>query len=275
MDLFDLAVKNAPSLKERFEELIKLGRPDQPKALKEFALTIASSGRICVNMKQMTLIEFLTFGKYMNIYEWAANRAHLSGRQVTEVIQAKLGRYYEKRLAFDGFFDNSSGFHCGALSVGGLGATWYGDHCAVFNDSVSAGRRDVAYLRSDSVDTYLTEDLDLDKAAIAHDVAPHTHRQFLAAIKHSEQVLAHPTQKWPQLLCNDTEFVEVIFAGDAEASDLEKIRMARSDYEAYFDYGFEDLRGALSDADRYRVSGFVMMLRLLEDRKIPLELVDD
>ncbi len=132
----------------------------------------------------------------------------------------------------------------------------------------------MAYLRSDSLDTYVTESLTLDEAAIAQDVAPHTHRQFLAAIKHSGQIVAHPMQKWPQLLCNDVDFVEVIFAGEAEASELEKIRMARSDYEVYFDYAFDDLRGSLPDADRYRVSGFVMMLRLLDDRKIPLELVD-
>lgn len=275
MDLFELARKNAPSLKERFDELMKLGLPEQPEALADFATSVADTGRICINMKQMTLIEFLTFGKYMNIYEWAANRAYLSGRPVEEVIQAKLGPYYEKRLAFDGFFDNSSRFHCGALSVGGLGATWYGDHCAVFNDSVSASLPEVVYLRSDSVDTYLTQSLALDEAAIAHDAAPHTHRQFLAAIKHSERILTYSTENWPLLLCNDTDFVEVIFAGDADASDLDKIRMARSDYEVYFDYGFDDLRGSLSDADRYRVSGFIMMLRLLDDRKIPLELVDD
>ncbi len=115
MDLFELALKNAPSLKERFDELMKLGQPQQPKALTDFALSIATTGRICINMKQMALLEFLTFGKYMNIYEWAANRAHLSGKQVNEVIQAKLGSYYEKRLAFDACFENSSEFHCGMV----------------------------------------------------------------------------------------------------------------------------------------------------------------
>lgn len=275
MDLFAVAADNAGSLERQFDSLKSNLTPTKANSLTRFAERVKQDGRISINMRQMVLISFLTFGKHQNIYEWAQSRAEKSTKSVEEILREKLEEFYERRVAFDRHFEQRERFRYGALNIGGMGTTDFGEFCSVLADHVSSGRREVAYLRSDSLKTYLLPGPTVDEAAIRRDVAPHTHRQHLAAVKHASEIPVLSEDQWLSLLCSNVDFVEAIFAGDITLGDLEAVRMAKSDHNLFFHYAFEEFREKLGDADRFRVDGFVMILQHLEQRGIPLEVVDN
>jgi hypothetical protein len=274
-DLFEAALLNRPSLEERLAGLLSSITATDSARLRKFAEVTAEAGRVSINMPQGTLINFLVSGRHQNLYEWAAERAKCSSKPPDEITREKLGAYYERRMAFDGFFRHGTSFRYGTLNIGGLGCRVpYGEFCLVFKDCLSKNREESAYLRSDTLNTYLLPGCVIDEAAIRTDAAPHSHRHLLAAIKCGLDASKRSEDEWPALLCSERDFIEAIFTGEAAVGDLEAVRMAKADHELYFDYAFEDFRAKLSASDRLLIETFVAILILLERHGVPLELVD-
>ena len=275
MDLFALAVANGPKLEQQFAGLrSKLPTPEV-EVLARFASYTESEGRVSINLRQTVLIEFLTFGRHLNIHGWAKERARLSGRSAEVLLRERLGAFYERRVAFDNSFDRGHEFHYGTLSTGGLGAKQYGEYSTVFADGGLVERCQVAYLRCDSLQTYVTPELQVDLLTLGGDVASQENRHLLAALKMGRRVCTCPEERWHSMLCSGADYVEAIFVGDATPADLERVRMSRIDYEGFWHFAFESVRNKLSDAERSLVEGFVLLLSLLRQKNIPLEAVDD
>ena len=106
------------------------------------------------------------------------------------------------------------------MNIGGIGAASYGQYCTVLADRLFTGCPDVAYLRSDSLNTYLRPGPLVDEVAPGCDAAPHTHRHMLAAVKHGTQPCEMNENQWPALLCGRSDYIEAVFIGDATPSDL-------------------------------------------------------
>ncbi len=210
--------------------------------------------------------------KHQNIYEWAEGRAARSTKTAQEIIRERLGTYYERRMAFDGFFARGTELRYGALNVGGAGASRYGSYCSVVKD-IGAPRFQLAYLRADSLSTYMLHGPTVDSAAVERDAAPHEARHHLAAVKHVADVVSRPDAAWPAILCNNDDYVEAIFVGELAADDIECVRMTKADHEALYDLAFEDFRTKLGKADHLEIDTFVVILDELTKRGIRLEVV--
>jgi hypothetical protein len=274
MDLFAVATGNAASLDLRIEALNSTAAAARRATLDRFARRVADEGRISLNMRLSTLLAFLiTAGRHENMYEWVAARARRSTLTEDEILHARLGAFYERRRAFDDHFTNGKSFRYGALNMGGSGATNYGDCCAVVGAPPVAW--ELAFLRSDSLLTYLKPGLSVDEDLLAADAAPHSHRHQLALLKHEADVESLPDARWPDMLCCNDDYVEAIFVGELLPSALACVRMPRISYDLYFDLAFEDFRTRLDDANRTVVENFVMVLDALKARLIPLEVCDD
>ena len=50
--------------------------------------------------------------------------------------------------------------------------------------------------------------------------------------------------------------------------------MSRLDHEVYFEYAFEEFRERLSEPERCLIGDFVTALKLLDQRAIPLKVVN-
>ncbi|MBM4036363.1 MAG: hypothetical protein FJ291_31900 [Planctomycetes bacterium] len=272
-DLFDLALANQAALEARYDGLCSQKSEAELEQLARFAGRVEQDSRVSLNMRQTPLLSFLTLGQHHNIYEWARTRVPHSTGTLEEILRGRLGPYFEARMAFDHWFVDGESFRYGALNIGGAGAARYGDFCAVVCERFFEGRRESAYLGSDSLATYLLPGFTIDEARLREDVAPHCSRHLLAAVKLHSQVCTTPEAGWPRLLCSDTDFVEAVFAGPLTPTDLESVRMLEADYELYAEFAFEDLRYGLSICDRMLTEGFVLVLQLLEARGIPLEVV--
>jgi hypothetical protein len=274
MDLFQLAADNRLHLEERFTAMKATLAPAEADRLGRFATMVDEFGRISINMRQTTLLSFLTFGSHQHMYEWARSRAAHSSMPADAIMKERMKGFYEHRVFFDTQFDGANTFQYGALNIGGLGATAYGDFCLVLDDHVSSDRPRIAYLRSDSLKAYVGPGPILDQDSLNRDIAPHSHRQMLAALKHSSEILAFPQVRWPSILCNASQYVEAIITGGVTRVDIEAVRMDKLDYDLFFEFAFQDFRSKLADADRFRIDMFVLILQLLEDHHVPLELIN-
>ena len=275
MDLFEAAADNAPALEKGFGRLKLALKPGEANHLQEFVDCVQHDGRLAINMRQSTLTSFLVLGRYMNMHEWARDRARNSSKCADEILREKLGRFYESRVAFDRHFEQGERFQYGTLNIGGIGAWPYGDYCVICSDGLVAGLRGIAYLQGDSLKTYVLPGPIVDEASIRHDVAPHSHRHLLAGLKLAPQVCHSPQDTWATLLCSGDDTVEGIFVASVAPRDVESVRIRRSDYDLYFEYAFEEFRQKLDEADRCLIGGFVMILRILKNNGIPLEVVPD
>jgi hypothetical protein len=270
-DLFDAAQSNAGLLHEQFKALCDSRSSDKPR-LQAFAEHVENEGRIAINMRMSVLGSFLSVGRHVNVYEWAAFHVTYSSRSREEFLREKLDKFYEQRIAFDVCLGGER-LRYGALNSGGIGASNYGEFCVVFQDSFVAKAGDLAYLRADSLKTYLLPGVVVDENGLSRDVAPHSHRQYLAALKHASEACALPADRWPALLCSSHEYMEVLFVESPSPADVEVIRLSHLDHEGYFYFAFEEARGKLSEVERHLVDDFKLILQLLRKHALTLEVV--
>jgi hypothetical protein len=274
MNLFSTANRNGAAIERRFHNELSLLTPEEADDLERFVDIVKQQGRVAINMRQMVLLNFLTFEKHHNIYEWAQLVASYSSMTVDDILREKLKAYYERRVAFDSFFHRGNEFHYGTLSLAGMGLTYYGNFCSAFRDETFSTSVEIAYLRDDSLKTYVNAPDIVDSAAIERDATPHTHKHYLAGIKHAGGSYHIPETQWPSMLCSNTDFIEAVFVRSLTPDDLQEVRMLKSDYDLFFHYAFEEFREKLSEADRALVDGFVMILKHLRDRGVHLEVIE-
>ena len=275
MNLFAIALANAGTLAQALEELLASVSADEAIRLSKFSERIQRDGRISINMRQSVLISFLVFSEHQNIYEWADEKARESGVLRDTILREKLGRYYWRRTTFDSAFEEGERFRYGTLNIGSSGALSYGEFCVVLHHGVSARGSEVAYLRSDSLKTYIKRGPALDEEGVRRDAAPHSHRHCLAAVKHANELGSYSEDTWPLLVCSASEFIEAVFGGSFTAREVEVVRMPRREHDFRFHYAFEDFRGRLSKADKILCADFATARRLIRNQGISLEVVSD
>ena len=275
MDLFAIAAENVPTLEDQFESLISSLAKADAEALNRFFKCLEQEGRVTINMPQTVLLSFLTFGKHQNIHEWAQLRTGKSSKSKEEILREKLGEFYEKRSTFDTAFEEGEEFRYGALNIGGLGVTHFGEFCVVLKENIFTADVKIAYLKSDSLKSYMLPGPVVDEDGIRRNAAPRSHKQHLASLKNANEITTALEDKWSSLLCSEDEYVEAIFVGDVPSTSSETIRMAKVDYDDLFQSAYEDFSRELEDSERFRIDAFVMILRHLDANGIALETVDN
>ena len=272
MNLFAIAASNAASLERTLDKIRAVLASDETDRLERFLNWIHNDGRVAINMRQTTLLILITTNNYQNIYEWAVSQSHISGRPVDDILQQRLGSFYLKRINFDNSFDSGQEFRYGALITAGAGATNYGNYCIILKES-TVSAFELAFLKADSLKTYMLTEVDVDVDSIKEDAAPYSHKHVLAGIKHYHSLAATPEASWASLLCSGADYIEALFTGTLTVDDLQEVRMLKSDYERYYHLAFEDFRGKLDEAYRNLVDGFASIVKLLNHHGINVEVV--
>ncbi len=243
--------------------------------LEKFVEHIRQSGRITINMPQSILLDIITNKKHKNIYEWAESQAEISAHSSEYFLKKRLGVYYEKRLSFDSLFLESKKFRYGALNIEGMGSSAYGSFCIVLKPFSPKRASKSAYLQSDSLNTYLQSNNDVDIDLLKQELAPHTHRHILAGTKLADRIFTELETKWPFLLCSKSDYIEVIFTGNVTPRNLESVRIGQTEYDLLLDFAINGFQQNMSLEERYLVQGFLTILQYLKAHNIPLEIVQD
>jgi hypothetical protein len=273
MDLFQIASENTASLAQRFEDA-KVGRtPEHAACLTGFADRVTESGTASINMRPWVLGSLLSGRPHQNIYEWAAEQASLSGRPRADILRERLRSWYDRRVAFDAAFDDGERFRYGALYLGGLGASSYGQFCTVLREEFLKQQPRLAHLANDSLSTYVSSANVVDEEAIRRDSAPHSHRGLLAALKHADALPGKGESDWAALLCNDSDYVEAIFVGDLTAELIERVRVSKMEYNRLWNLAFSDFGAERKEEERALAHDFESIVRLLGERDMELEQV--
>jgi hypothetical protein len=277
LDLFAAAAANAEPLEASFVAVRAAVPADRAAGLLDFSAFVQGHGRISINIRLSALNDFLAVEVHQNVYEWAAwMAARSSTRSADAFLRAKLSSHYPARMAFDGAIANGRQLRYGTLNAGSVGPGRYGEFCIVLRQSFPTDPAQAAYLPGDSLDTYLGPDLVVDLERLARDAAPHSHRHLLATLKHAEELPRHGSDRWAAMLSSDETYVEAVFAPKPTPADVGTLRMKQSDRDRYFDFLFEAL--AFGKADDWLLllaQGFRTTLRLLERKRIYLEVIDD
>jgi len=239
---------------------------------------VGRDGRVAINMRLSVLAGFLEQGRHLNVYEWATAEAARTGAKREGVLRAKLGRFYERLMAFEAGFERGEEFRYGALNMEGCGVCHYGEFCTVYRSDFPAAS-EVAYLRGDSLRKYVSADAKVDDVAVRRDAAPHGRRQCLATMKHSADVVSTEQSRWPDLLCSNSDhapdFVEAVFVGEATCAGLQAARVPQGEHDRYFADLFEESRGALSAARGSLLDTFIRVKEHLDALGVPLEVIAD
>jgi hypothetical protein len=234
VDLFQAASDNAAALERRYRAERSAAAPAEAAVWDHFVGRVERDGRLGLNLRQTILVRFLAVGGgYQNIYEQAEELERRTGEPRDVLLRARLKNYYDLRTAFDGALAHGTRFRYGALNLGGLGAVRFGDYCLVFQASYAAGLAALAYLWADSLKTYILPDGTVDLAGLRRDACPHSHRQFLAGLKHGAEVERTLEADWPTLVCSSAGFIEAVFLGTPVPEDCEAVRMELFDNELY------------------------------------------
>ncbi len=255
-NFLELCERNQDRLSSQFGALLNGADCTTRKTLVEFAEAIKAKGRIGVNMRPMVLLDFLVTDRWFNIHHWAKKMSARGGKPVETILREKLRDYFDRRMAFDGFFESGLEFRYGALNIGGLGAHRFGEYCAILQNESLGGCR-VGYLKGDSLNQYMEVGLKVDEDRMRADCATETQKHMLLTIKHASEAVAKPDHQWPDMVCSADCYAEaIIVEGDVKAGHLSCIRIGRVDFDLYWEYAFLEFSNRLSELDRYRVDCF-------------------
>lgn len=273
VDLFALATANARMIEEQHARL-RASLPDADTAAFDLIGQIVTDrGHVSINLRQTGMLRLLTVGKHENAYEIAQEQSNVTGEPVEDILRKWLGPYWKPRVAFDAYFEDGPRFRYGALNIGCAGATHYGEFCAVIGRAYLTKLARLAYLKSDSLKTYMLPGPSVDEAAMRVDLTREPQKHLLASIKYASQLVRETQAKWPSVLCNDADYIEAIFVGDFGPRDLGSIRIRESDYERFAYLVVEIAREDVSEGEHMLAAEFREIILLLAAQNVPLEVV--
>ncbi|HYA41687.1 MAG TPA: hypothetical protein VEF34_10310 [Syntrophobacteraceae bacterium] len=274
MNLFEVARANGPRLEERGAEILSSLHPESRRKIEEFRIWIFEEARVSINLPPAVLAELTSGETYRNIYESAAEQAVLSGRQKDEILRERLGKYYNRRIAFDMAFSNSEKFRYGVLNAGGAGLTAkFGVFCAVLNKDFLEPSEDMAYLPNDSLVCCFDELGVFDKNRAKRLAASNSHRHWLATIKHAVAVQGIPKELWVQDIVKDDDYIEAIFTSPVSLESLGEVRILKTRYDELWHMAFDDLARKRSDAEKALMKAFARILKAVREGRISLEVL--
>ncbi len=180
------------------------------------------------------------------IEAFAAAREVLHSRAVTIArhggdVDAGLAEFNARpwsarRTSFEAVWADGQSAIYGAISVGGLGVEDYGPFCLVFEDP-SVDSMVIAVFPTDSAQTYDCS-LPSDREKARSEATSWTERASLGVTKHSPDIPNQPETRWPSMVCNSGDYMEVVRIGALPLSILSSIRVPAADWKAYRDRKF-------------------------------------
>jgi hypothetical protein len=275
MDVFGIAEQNADQLDNRFMRLVQAVSAPTKDRLKKFVDSVARDGRIGVNMRPWVVVDLIQNDRHLNMYEAANEAADISGKDCDGILRARLGKWYARRLAFAARFQDGQRFRYGALNIGELGATNYGTFCTVLVQNFPADRR-VAYVKTDSLRGYTDSAGNVDDATLRNDVAGQDRCHVLAALKHATQIESREDDKWPNMLCSNDDYIEVLFVADICCKSVEEVRVSSRELAIAEELCFDAHGRKLTEEEKSLASIYLNIFRARRDGLIQLrEVADD
>lgn len=261
LNLFQIARENAKGLEKQLADAISRCDNNAQVTINEFTKWLFDKASVSINLPPYILAHFIQNRTYYNIHEWSREQEALSGRPREACLREKLGTYYDRRMLFDGAFQNGEQFRYGTLNAGGPGlVTKFGMFCIVL-DKDFLDDIELAYLKDDSLFACFNARGEVDWLKVGSIVAPHSHRHVLAAIKHFDVIPTTSDKEWARHILNDNSYIEAVFTEPFSREDIHKIRVMKDNYDELWNLAFSDFGMKLTGADKALVSDFTTIVK--------------
>ena len=264
-NLFDLAAANSGHLSMRLAQ----AEQQHGEPVSRFAEQVQRHGRMGVNASDRVVAKMAAGEALLNRHELDAQATATA----TETNRAQRSSFHQRRIAFDGSFEDGHRFRYGSLTTGGMAATQYGLICLVLRDPSP-----LAFLKEDSLRRYVDESsLVVDLAGLSADLAPPSHRGALAAVKHAGAACACDAARWPHLLHGgEGVYIEAVTTADVTMDSVELVRLARSHQRQMVRRVLRArLRDGLEVEQDTESRDYEQWRRAVAERDLPLEVVED
>jgi hypothetical protein len=274
MDIFQAAKQNSASLQQRVEAL--LGQSDvhrDPLVLQRFHQLVQDQSRLSVNMRPIRIRTFLYEQRLLSAREQAELDGPEAGVSTETLLRERQGRWYERRTAFEQFFEEGDRFLYGAVNLGNLGAIEYGLFCTVFKDQALVERWRSVYVPGNSLDLYVRRDLTVNDAAVRKDVAEHSYRAHVALLKHQGDIATTAEQRWPAMICSRNCFVEAIFIARVTPEEVEEVRVPEDELQRMYGLVADSFARSLTEDELNDAALFIEITRALEAHNLLLKAV--
>jgi hypothetical protein len=264
INLFEIARVNCPHLDGRFQTV------NHQPLVSEFADHVKNLGLVSINMRIKDLANFLITNKYLNSYEWAEEQSIILGRPPEDILKEKLRDFYERRVSFDRTFEYGQNFRYGALNTGGAGCTYYGNFSILMRESFPINLEEIAYLSGDSLKYFMRLDGHPDIENIRQESSAHSHRHYLATLKHILAIPSSNELEWPIMICSGTDYIEAIFVQEVIPDSIKEIRLPVDEHSRLNNLVFEGFDRPLDIHERAEVDAFQTILEKIDEKSLSL-----
>jgi hypothetical protein len=273
VNLFRIGKANENSVKDAFESAVAILQPTEADTVREFASWVEAETLISINLRLYIVVEIINGGEHQNTYEWAQETSQLSGRDPETLLRERLGRFYDKRVAFDRAFTAGERFRYGALNAGGAGLPDYGPYCIVLSRKFQEECKRIAYLSGDSLTVCFTRKNTFDENAAKAAIVPHSHRHWLVAKERIGNIPPTPKPNWPELVISGRNYFEAIFIGKVSRNTVNCVRMSQVEYDRMWNLAFANFGHKLEEAERAVTNDFVQLQRAAKEGKVELQVI--
>lgn len=273
-DLFEIADNNSNNLIKKAEE-IKGIQKDNYIIISEL---VKDNWFISINMKIYNLNSFLISGKYKNSYEIikeekeALKDRYETDFSIEKVLARRLKGYYLRRTIFDNSFKDGKKFKYGALNIGGVGASRYGEACILIVSDFSR-KSSLLFVKNDSTQ-YVIDETRVDIERLTYEIANNNYVHVLAAIKHCICDEKVNQEMLPNIICCEGSYLEAITKDDITPQQIHNIRISKKVKDQYFEYLFKEYTDGINDSEKLWLQEFTRMNCLLKTFGIKLDVVD-
>jgi len=280
LDLFEVANQNAKRIENNYKEIKKKYCVKDETTLEEFAGFVKKNWALSINLKQSEINGFLISGIYQNMYQVIEDdlkKLSLErGINISkeEVAKNRMGIFYEPRKIFENQFEDGERFIYAALNTGGIGLKKHGaEFCLIVHQKEVKKMSSCAFLKKES--TLYVHNGSLNIEQLKNDTASRKTIHLLTAIKNEKELPDTAAKNWPELVCNEKNYIEAITTDDISIEHINTVRISKKSEDIYFDYLY---KGCISQLDKFEkdyLGDFRDMLKLLEKNGINKEIIDE
>jgi hypothetical protein len=273
LDLFKIARSNAHTAEKEFNSLVAVLPTDDVATVRAFADWVKSESLISINLRLFILLDVIGGKAHQNIYEWAEEAARLGGRKAEEALRERLGRFYDRRIAFDGAFRDGRKFRYGALYAGGIGLPVYGPYCVVLKSTFRNPQSNLAYLAGESLSVCFTPTGVFDQTAAVRSSICQSHIHLTVAKERSSEVCRSNRDEWHNCIATPDRFFEAVFTAAVTLDAIKVVLVRKLHFDLMWDLAFANFGRKLEEAEKALVHDFIRLRRATERGTIQVEVV--
>lgn len=269
-NIFEMGDKNSDYLKSQYD-LLKQTYQNSLQDLEAFVELIEKEWTISINMKLLAIHDLLVLGNYENVFEYYESIEEAFDIKISldKALEIRLKSYKPKRMAFNSCFNDSERFKYGALNIGGLGISMYGEFCVVLKKSEIERYISLVFIKEDSLNEYVDTNYNVDYNRMSKDVANRDHVHFLVAIKHQGSIKTIQKHQWAQMICCNKQYVESIVQDDVINDHVEVVRISKEYHKRMYEILFDTVYKKTKS--KIKAELFGKEFKLLKDVKILLK----